>query len=371
MEIEKLQSEVLHRCHTRIINKLNLSQIIPLLDERNLLTIDDTFYLKSESKSPAERVSYLINILPTKKYGWWNGLIESLKNSSKGTAHNELAEYLEEELLHDLKDDAEANIDGDTRETSREHYATVAPLSGNRERRQSVHTASKITEEICAFGSNPYMFSKKSNVEESFKVKKFKKELDEVKYKYQVMVNQVKLIQLLELLIDKSTEFSVALSGVLELYVIHFKSRKEEKLLLSESEGKIIQIIKTVTECTETINMDEEKGKWDQCLTQMRKQLVYHKEILYSTDTHEMAKLQKKLSLRDEEEKAYSWIDERKKVIEASKSCLIDLKKICDGEEASSTFKNICQAVQNRTMVGESCLKAWIDWVEHRANLLK
>ena len=103
----------------------------------------------------------------------------------------------------------------------------------------------------------------------------------------------------------------------------------------------------------------------------MRKQLLNLK-ILYSIDTDEMVKLQKAWSLSSEEAKtkACEWIDERCKVIQKGKDCLIKLENICKGNNASEVVQEIHVAVRKRIKVGESCLEAWIPIEPIYANLV-
>ena len=223
---------------------------------------------------------------------------------------------------------------------------------------------------------NPFLFStfsRRPDIAE-YTVEKLKDDLDDVNYKYEVIVDQIKLIKLHELLIEKSHNFSTALSDVLRLYVNHFKIKKKTTYaLLSQSKLEMIQIIEAVTECTETIDMDKEKASWERCLDTMRKQLLNLKKILYSIDTNKMVKLQKAWSLSSEEEemKARKWIGERCKVIQTGKDCLIKLENICKGNNESEVVKEIYLAVQKRIKVGETCLEAWINWITHRTNLCK
>ena len=303
---EKLQEKALCHCHTKMRDKINFTELIPLLSEQDLLTKDEKYYL--QSKSHAEGVDCLIDILPKKSFGWWDRLIYSLEYSSSGTAHRELAGHLERELCN-LNSDGGTNRntwpDGVTEQMSDRSVATPDERTGRKKRpsRTSVHrTASGITEAMCEVGENPFLFSRRPDIAE-YAVEKLKDDLDDVKYKYDVMVDQVKLIELHESLIEKSHNFSTALSDVLRLYVDHFKIKKKTNYtLLSQSELEMIQIIEAVTECTETIDMDKEKASWERCLDTMRKQLLNLKRILYSIDTDEMVKLQKAWSLSSEEE---------------------------------------------------------------------
>ena len=387
-ELEKLQEKALHRCHAKLKDKLNLTEIIPFLDQQDLLTVGDIHCL--QSKPPAEAVAHLISILPTKRIGWWDKLIDSLERSGGGTAHYDLAECLKNSIKKELSlisggNTVTTNINAGSEmeqpvsdvsleaSTAVDHATSTSVVGSKRPSRSSVHTASRITESMCKFGTNPFLFSRRPDVAE-FTVEKLKDELDEVKNKYDVIVKQVKLIELHELLIDKSFHFSCALSDVLQLYVNHFKSKKKaNNSLLSQSELEIIQIIEAVTECTDTIDMDKEKKSWEECLGTMREQLSNLKKTLYTINTDEMVEQQRAWSLSSEEEekKAQEWIDERSKIIQTAKECLNKLENISKRNNQSEVLKTIHLAVQRRIEVGELCLEAWSNWINHRTILCK
>ena len=163
-ELEKLQEKALHRCHAKLRDKLDLTEIIPFLDQQDLLTGDDTHCLWS--KSPAEGVAYLISMLPTKRIGWWDKLIDSLERSGGGTAHRYLALCLEKELTLISGGDtvtANKNADSDTEQlpevsdvllessTAVDHAAATI-----------VQIPSRISDWFkCKFGVNPFMFSRR------------------------------------------------------------------------------------------------------------------------------------------------------------------------------------------------------------------
>ena len=380
-EKEKLQEKALCYCQAIMRDKINFTELIPRLLKQDLLTKDERDRLNLPSISPADRVDYMIDVLPRKSSGWWGRFIDSLEKSSNGTAHHELAEYLETELRNLNLDDDDSNRGNtpDVAEQMSGHALATSTVNDNREgqkkrrpSRTSVHTASGITQSMCAVGEDPYFFGRRPDIAE-YAVEKLKDDLDDVNYKYAVIVDQIKLIELHESLIEKSESFSAALSDVLQLYVNHFKIKKKTNALLSQSELEMIQIIEAVTECTETIDMDKEKAYWESCLDTMHEQHSNLKKILYSIDTDKMVELQKAWSLSSEEAKtkAREWIDERCKVIQKGKDCLIKLENICKGNNASEVVQEIHVAVRKRIKVGESCLEAWSKWITHRTNLCK
>ena len=223
---ESLEELALRSSSITLRKKLNLNEIIPHLNQRNLLTESDVFALRS--KSPPEGVDHLVNLLPKKKEGWWGELIASLECSSLGTAHGDLVSLLETELQKLAISDVESqtsNTEGDKMASDHD------PLPPKRPNRISVDlqdAQSGITLAVCVLVED--MFS--SKVESKQPIENhtahpimLKNELEEVKYKYKVMVNQVKLINLHEHLIEMSEKFSDTLAKVLQLYVDHFQIR--------------------------------------------------------------------------------------------------------------------------------------------------
>jgi len=303
--------------------------------------------------------------------------LRHLEESFLETAHHKLAKYSEKD-----NNDAVKKITTSGEDKISEHCSMIGPNEaddGNRSNDSkkclSVHVPCGITQSIHTIFI--YLRPDTAECTDNQKDIKLKDELDEVRYKYKMIVNQVKLIGLLELLIEKSKKFSDTLSEVLKLYVKHFKSKKKANCSsLSQSELIMVNIIETVTECTENIDMNKELESWEQCLSKMHEQLKGLKKALYSINHDEMERIQKGWSLNgDKVVKAHGWIDERRKVIEASKNSLTKLEQIYEGDKESEVTKelakNILQAVQGRILVGESCLKAWINWIDHRTNLCK
>ena len=371
---ESLEELALRRCSVTLRKKLNLNEIIPHLNERNLLTESDMFDLRS--KSPPEGVDYLVSILPKKKEGWWGELIASLKQSSSGTAHGDLVNLLETELQKLAISGAEqaSNTEGDKKAFDDE-YGQLVPKRPNRADLKDA--MSGITLAICVLVED--MFSSKSKSKLAIKDHSahhssastmLKNELEEVKYKHKVIVNQAKLINLHEHLIEMSEKFSAALGRVLQLYVDHYQKKASDKATKNKIDSEMIRILETATECTPNIDMIKERNSWKQCLDSMHKQLLILKKKLNTLNTDEMVKLQESWSLSgDAEKRAREWIEERRKVIDAGKSCLIELEEICKGDSVSDITKNACRAIQNRLEVGESCLEAWVSLIDHRTDL--
>ena len=372
---ETLEDVALRCCSVTLRKKVDVKEIIPHLRQRNLLMESDVHALKS--KSNEEGVDHLVSILPKKKDGWWDELIANLKCSSTGTAHSDLVNLLERKIAELQKSTISDAGPACTTEGDRNSDHECDPRQRSQVSLQEalLDVQSGITRAVCALAGNPFMFSREADSKRTIEdhTGPLQNKLEEVEHKYEVIVNQVKLINLHEHLMEKSEKFGAALSEVLQLYVDHYKKKASNALVpCSKSDAEMMRIIETATECTRNIDMDKERKGWKECLADMHKQLLILKEKLFSIDINEMVKLQEAWSLRgDEEEKAREWIEERRKVIEAGKKCLIELEEICKGDDASDITKNVCRAIQNRLETGESCLNAWVSWIDHRTNLSK
>lgn len=89
---------VLSQVHHRFRESLHLSEIIPALNARSLLTTEEMETLRGSAYTSQEKVDkLLLEFLPRKGTKVIQKLIESLHESKSGTgsAHAELAEMLE------------------------------------------------------------------------------------------------------------------------------------------------------------------------------------------------------------------------------------------------------------------------------------
>ena len=94
-----LHHEALRKSSVELQSKLNINNtIISHLQQENLLTDDEIDTLTNSNKCRGDKVQYLISILPTKGSNWWGKFVKILRNTTAGTAHNEVADKLEQEL---------------------------------------------------------------------------------------------------------------------------------------------------------------------------------------------------------------------------------------------------------------------------------
>ena len=93
-----IHHRALRQCAPKLHQHLNIDAIHPHLQHHVMLTRDESYTLANPNKTPGERVEFTINKLPSKVSGWWEKFINSLKSSTDGTAHGELAKIFEDTL---------------------------------------------------------------------------------------------------------------------------------------------------------------------------------------------------------------------------------------------------------------------------------
>ena len=97
-EEEHLQQLALEECSVSVVNKLDVSAILPNLMARHLLTSDNRQVLMTCAKTQVEKAQYLLDILPRKNHGWFEQFVECLRETSDGTGHDDLVKELEAKL---------------------------------------------------------------------------------------------------------------------------------------------------------------------------------------------------------------------------------------------------------------------------------
>jgi len=359
---QESEERTLCYCHELLRRKLDVRAIFPCLNQRDLLTRHDKDTLQNKSLSNDEKVDYLVQILPTKGKNWWNLFIASLRRSSQGTGHSNLA------------DELELNLQGrGNHNTAQDTTAGVVEV----ERRISMHVPSGVSQSVHRIIlETPPIPRPWPDIAEDIgpviqPIVKLKSELDVVKYNFKVMLNQVGLMRSCEKLIKNTKDFSKALSDLIKYYIDNFKKRKRDadlRALLTPTELEVIQILEEITECTEDIDMNKEREEWAKCIRTMERWMTVLKEALYSEEIKNMAEIQKAWKLEGKEaENAHDWICKRRKVVDIGKHYLSKLQKK-DSEE-TVILKSMYDIIDSRVKVGDRCLAAWIDWINMRTKL--
>ena len=95
---ERLEKQALWSCRSDIVELLDVGAVLPHLIAKQMLTVENKFFLTCESKSQQEKGEYLVYILPRKCNGWFLRFLDCLHQSVEGTAHADLAQRLKVQL---------------------------------------------------------------------------------------------------------------------------------------------------------------------------------------------------------------------------------------------------------------------------------
>ena len=90
------QQEVLNAHHPEIKNFLDLEQIFPYLNQKNLLTDMEREELHGLVYNRNQKIRKLVSWLPKKGSDGLQRFVVCLRSSVEGTAHQELADALQE-----------------------------------------------------------------------------------------------------------------------------------------------------------------------------------------------------------------------------------------------------------------------------------
>jgi len=367
--LESLHEKTLTSCHEALKKKLDINEILAPMNQKNLLTSEDKHVLSDTSKSTSAKVSYVVEILPRKGEGWWGKFIASLKESTAGTAHEDLASILTNRLTQNMHEFPQQTLTQPSLDVYPHHDSSHVPSGISR----------ALYDFMPSIDSEYTEYKSRSDKAGSDIVKlrpdladvlapivQLKEQLDNVQYSYKIMKNQVGLLRAFDNLLENTKRFRDALSSLLELYIDKFKTKKRHCYLkLTTVERSVIQIIEDITECTEDIDIDEEKEVWTQCAKKIEKNRDLIKEALYSEDTDEMAAIQRTLKLdKVGTQAADEWIASRKQVVELGKKSLDKLDEMREQDNALIT--SVYDTIHRRVKAGEDCLNAWSKWVDQR-----
>ena len=88
----------LNQCSVDLHSKLDPEIIQPYLLHQNMLTNVEMAMLTNVMVTRYKKINDLMDLLPRKGSDWWKKFIKSLRSSTAGTAHQELADALEKKL---------------------------------------------------------------------------------------------------------------------------------------------------------------------------------------------------------------------------------------------------------------------------------
>ena len=92
--------EVVYRLHPDMVTYMNIQLLIRYLNKYGVLTRDERYHLNSSSKSPDEKVDYLLTCFDGKDDDMIQNFIKALKEADDHTGHKKLCELLK---VHGIK----------------------------------------------------------------------------------------------------------------------------------------------------------------------------------------------------------------------------------------------------------------------------
>lgn len=88
--------DIIYQLNPQMNKYINMVSLVPYLNKYGILTSEERFYLNSNSKSPTEKVNYLLQYLESKGEETIKKFLQALKEASEHTGHIELCRLLRE-----------------------------------------------------------------------------------------------------------------------------------------------------------------------------------------------------------------------------------------------------------------------------------
>jgi len=88
--------DIIYQLNPQMIKYINMVSLIPYLNKYGILTSEERFYLNSSSKSPTEKVNFLLQYLESKSDDTVLKFLKALKDAREHTGHIELCRLLKD-----------------------------------------------------------------------------------------------------------------------------------------------------------------------------------------------------------------------------------------------------------------------------------
>ena len=99
----QIENAAFEACFGIIIDKLDVKSVLPGLISCHLLTPKDRQFLMNQMHEDYDKIIYLLHCLPRKANGWFDKVMQCLKQSSSNTGHGDIHDSLSVKLK-DLED---------------------------------------------------------------------------------------------------------------------------------------------------------------------------------------------------------------------------------------------------------------------------
>ena len=88
--------DIIYQLNPQMNKYINMVSLIPYLNKHGILTSDERFYLNNSSKSPSEKVTFLLQYLERKGEETVQKFLQALKEEREHSGHTELCRLLKQ-----------------------------------------------------------------------------------------------------------------------------------------------------------------------------------------------------------------------------------------------------------------------------------
>ena len=86
--------DVLYQLNPELNEYINMSSLVPYMNKHEILTKNERFYLNDNSKSPSDKVSYLLSYLEGEDPATVNNFLRALREEKEHSGHALLCSLL-------------------------------------------------------------------------------------------------------------------------------------------------------------------------------------------------------------------------------------------------------------------------------------
>jgi len=364
MDESAINESVLNNCQIALRQFLDISEITPALGKYGMLTSSDRDFLSEQSPlTRVGKIDYILKILPSKGWNWFENFITALNESVKGTgsAHTDLVRTLRIEELQAKpgRTDLQILVQNEYYRFQASSYATETVLQA---KKSNFHHLQATRPDDSA----PRESASNALLKIADATHQIKQIVEDTQRQLLVLKNQIELVSFNKSLIQHMKVFRDALMSVQSFYVERFRNCATEKL--SGKQLKMAKLIESLTGCDENFDVVKETEEWNKSLKLLEETYEDLEKVLFSLDESQIEQQQLQLKLEGEtKEDASKWITDRESIVENGKACFDELVTLIDSNDKKES--DLINHVKRRIDAGQKCLDLWRNWVDLRTSL--
>lgn len=357
---------VLSNCHDMFRQLLDIPEIIPHLAKYDLLTDNDKDKLTNQQTSRSTKIDYVMQILPRKGSGWFEKLINALRESSRGTgsAHIDLVLALRSKKAA-AKGERVPDRPSLDNKSGFGHPSKIADETSWPTEKSNL-TGDDLQPAKPGLASSASPSDSTSQKERTVSYENVVDDLRILEKTYLTLQNQIRLVSLYESLIRHMKTFRDALIVLQSFYVETFRNHGEASQM-NETQVKMASMIENIIGYDKNFELGQEIDKWNKYLELLECNCAKTKDALFSLDNNKIKQQQLQLRLEDKDKEEFSgWIKERNSFVKNGEACFNELVKLTDVK----TDPNLIDDIKIRMRAGKKLLDLWKEWMDLRASLL-